>query len=223
MAAAATGKQYGGYWTHPPTEITQGEVPEKRMAAAVAAVKNRTEKEEKFQVLEEPLRFDRREPNPNPVRRDTAKVKRKAQNLDGHRVRTESEPRVGPPPLCHGRAGGCTPFSGTMKPLPLDGIQVAMGPQPAGPPQPLQGPQGVHLACTLCGKAEGRLNCKNGSCHRRVCQDCLQQVAYGWWPFASFIRDSVWHASNGPTSVRLASARSASVLVAHGHPGEPAT
>ena len=153
------------------------EAPENRMAAAVAAVKNRTEKEEKFQVLEEPLRFDRREPNPNPVRRETAKVKRKAQNLDGHRVRTESEPR--PPPLWHGRASGCTPFSGTMKPLPLDGIQVAMGPQPAGPPQPLHGPQVMHVACTLCGKAEGRLNCKNSSCHRRVCQDCLQQVAYG--------------------------------------------
>ncbi len=41
---------------------------------------------------------------------------------------------------------------------------------------------------------------------------CLYVCIYGWWPFDSFIRDSVWHASNGPTSVRLASARwSASV------------
>ncbi|MDP7559476.1 MAG: hypothetical protein QF745_02935, partial [Planctomycetota bacterium] len=118
IAAQATGRQYGGYWTNPP--LPEGEIQEnQRMEAAVAAVKNRKEKEEKFQVLEEPLKFKSlplEGPNPD-VRRETARVKRKAQNLEGQRVRTESEPG---PPRRHGRASGCTPYSGTARPLPLE-------------------------------------------------------------------------------------------------------
>ena len=45
IAAQATGKQYGGYWTSPP--LPEGEIQEnQRMEAAVAAVKNRKEKSE---------------------------------------------------------------------------------------------------------------------------------------------------------------------------------
>ena len=214
MAAAATGKQYGGYWTHPP--VPKGEIQEnQRMEAAVAAVKNRKEKdqpstlwkfgegftlkgddkpdevewnekeavwkvknrkekEEKFQVLQEPRRFKSlplEGPNPE-VRQETARVKRKVQNLEGHRVRTESEPA---PPRRHGRASGCTPYSGTARPLPLEPLPppprpleplqgpqpLPQGPQPPALPQRIQGGQDFYLACTLCGRAEGRLNCKN--------------------------------------------------------------
>ena len=45
IAAQATGRQYGGYWTNPP--LPEGEIQEnQRMEAAVAAVKNRKEKSE---------------------------------------------------------------------------------------------------------------------------------------------------------------------------------
>ncbi len=45
MAAEATGRQYGGYWTNPP--LPEGEIQEnQRMEAAVGAVKNRKEESE---------------------------------------------------------------------------------------------------------------------------------------------------------------------------------
>ncbi len=72
--------------------------------------------------------------------------------------------------------------------------------------------------CAKCEREGPKLDCYR----KRRCKSGTFGI-HGCWPFDSFLSDSVWHASNGPTSVRVASLGgwSASVLVATSKPGEP--